>query len=476
MRKIFKLSILICLISFASCKKNLTATSTNGVNANTNSNNNGNGGNNNTGGTITKVADLTKNVKNISEMIVPDNFNFENNRLVNIDLSLTNNSFSTPHLISICDADPTSTLSTISQGSIDVNKPYSAKISLPYTTSKVYVIHKYPNNTSNIDILSIDANNNVSLNYLSKTNPDIVVGNTTIIFNSYPKSLINKKAIDNDGDGIQNSLDSYPDDAERAFNSYFPNDKDYATIMYEDLWPCKGDYDMNDLVVDLRHQIVTNSNNQVVEVKATYILRANGGNQPIAFCNVFPGSPSNISNIIGGTAESNLTESIIQLFNNSYKVLGGMNTLPRQDKLADQTISLSFRVTNKPTLSDFTVAEYNPFIWINTPDKGRGYEIHLPGHLPTNSVDKTLFKYADDATDISKQKYFLSKNNLPWGLMIPRSFKYCVELTMTDDGIIPDITQVYLRFAQWAQSGGKIYKDWYTEQTDYRNTKYIFNK
>jgi hypothetical protein len=51
--------------------------------------------------------------------------------------------------------------------------------------------------------------------------------------------------------------------------------------------------------------------------------------------------------------------------------------------------------------------------------------------------------------------------------MIPRSFKYCVELTMTDDGIIPDIISVYLRFAQWAQSGGKIYKDWYTEQTDY---------
>ncbi len=476
MRNLLQLSIIICFISFASCKKNQTATSTTGVFTNTNSNNNGNGGNNNTGGTTTKVADLTKNVKNISEMVVPDNFNFENNRLVNINLSLTSNSFSAPHLITICDADPSSSLSTISQGSIDVNKPYSSKISLPYTASKLYVIHKYPNNTSNINILSIDANNHISFNYLSKTNPDIVVGSDLVNFNTNLSTTLNKKGNDNDGDGIQNSLDSYPDDAERAFNNYFPNDKDFSTIMYEDLWPFKGDYDMNDLVVDLRHEIVTNSNNQVVEVKAIYIVRANGGNQPLAFCNVFPISPGNISNLIGGTAEANSTETIIQLFNNSNKVLGGMNTLPKQDKLLDQAISMSFKVSSKPKLSDFTIAEYNPFIWVNAPSKGRGYEIHLPGHLPTNSVDNTLFRYADDATDLAKQKYFLSKNNLPWGLMIPKSFKYCVELTMTDDGIIPDITQVYLRFAQWGQSGGKIYKDWYTEQSDYRNTKYIFNK
>ena len=476
MRNLFQLSILICFISLASCKKNQTATSTNGVYTNNNSSNNGTSGNNGTGGTTNKVADLTKNVKNISEMIVPDNFNFENNRLVNINLSLTSNSYSSPHLISICDADPASTFSTISQGSIDTNKPYSSKISLPYTASKLYVIHKYPDNTSNINILSIDANNNISFNYLSKTNPDILVGSSVVDFKTNTSSQLNKKGNDNDGDGIQNSLDSYPDDAEKAFNSYFPNDKDYATIMYEDLWPCKGDYDMNDLVVDLRHQIVTNASNQVVEVKATYILRANGGNQPLAFCNVFPVSPSNISNLSGGTAEASSTESIIQLFNNSYKVLGGMNTLAKQDKLPDQTLNMSFKVSSKPKLSDFTVAEYNPFIWVNSPDKGRGYEIHLPGHLPTSSVDNTLFKYADDATDIARHKYFLSKNNLPWGLMIPKSFKYCVELTMTDDGIIPDITQVYLRFAQWAQSGGTIYKDWYTEQSDYRNTKYIYNK
>lgn len=476
MRNVFQFSILICFVLFASCKENKTATNTNGVYTNNTNNNGNNNGSNGTGGTTTKLADLTKNVKNISEMIVPDNFNFENNRLVNINLSLTNNAFSSPHLISICDADPSSTFSTISQGSIDLNKPYNSKISVSNSTNKLYVIHKYPNNTSNIDILSIDANNNVSFNYLSKTNTDIVIGSGYSDFSENSTLTLSKKGNDNDGDGIQNSLDSYPDDAEKAFNSYFPNDKDYATIMYEDLWPCKGDYDMNDLVMDLRHQIVTNANNQVVEVKATYILRANGGNQPLAFCNVFPISPSSVSNLSGGIAESNSSETIIQLFNNSYKVLGGMNTLSKQDKLPEQTINMSFKVSGNPKLSDFTVAEYNPFIWVNTPDKGRGYEIHLPGHLPTSSVDNTMFKYADDATDRTKNKYFLSKNNLPWGLMIPKSFKYCVELTMTDDGIIPDITQVYLRFAQWAQSGGKIYKDWYTEQTDYRNTKYIFNK
>lgn len=474
MRTFIQLLFIICFISFASCTK--TATNPNLV-TKTNTNTNGNNtGNNGTGSTTPKTPDLTKNVKNISEMIVPDNFNFENNRLVNINLSLTTNTYGASHLVSVCDADPNSIFSVIAQGSIDINKPFASKISIPFTSNKVYVIHKYPNNTTNINTLIIDANNNVSFNYLNKTNNDIVINHSEITSNSTLISSLNKKGDDSDGDGIVNSLDSYPSDPDRAFNNYFPNDKDYATLMYEDLWPCKGDYDMNDLVLDVRHQLITNANNQIVDVKATYIVRANGGNQALAFCNVFPFTPSTITNIVGGTLENNPTQSVIQMFDNCAKLLGGMNTLTKLDKLPDQTVKLSFSLSNKPKLSDYAIGEYNPFVWVNITGKGRGYEIHLPGHESTSLVDTKLFKYADDNTEVAKNRYYLAKNNLPWGLMIPRSLKYCVELTMTDDGIIPDITQVYLRFAQWAQSGGKLYNDWYTEQTNYRNDKYIYNK
>ncbi len=56
--------------------------------------------------------------------------------------------------------------------------------------------------------------------------------------------------VDTDGDGIANTLDMYPNDATRAFDNYYPSKTVFGTLAFEDLWPGKGDYDMNDLVVD----------------------------------------------------------------------------------------------------------------------------------------------------------------------------------------------------------------------------------
>merc|ERR1711991_317750 len=53
---------------------------------------------------------------------------------------------------------------------------------------------------------------------------------------------------DVDGDGISNAEDDFPDDADRSFNNFFPA-SGYGTLAFEDLWPARGDYDFNVLVV-----------------------------------------------------------------------------------------------------------------------------------------------------------------------------------------------------------------------------------
>ena len=57
---------------------------------------------------------------------------------------------------------------------------------------------------------------------------------------------------DTDGDGVADNNDAFPNDPERAFRRYFPGRNSTVTLAYEDLFPVRGDYDFNDLVLSAR--------------------------------------------------------------------------------------------------------------------------------------------------------------------------------------------------------------------------------
>ena len=50
------------------------------------------------------------------------------------------------------------------------------------------------------------------------------------------------EANDSDANGIQDSLDEFPDDYRRAFSSFYPSNTEYVSLAYEDKWPHLGDY------------------------------------------------------------------------------------------------------------------------------------------------------------------------------------------------------------------------------------------
>lgn len=282
---------------------------------------------------------------------------------------------------------------------------------------------------------------------------------------------------DTDKDGANDNIDEYPNDPNLAFNNYYPNGKELATAAFEDLWPSKGDYDMNDLVIDFRHNFITNANNEVVKYDGYYRLRASGGSQRIAFCMGLPVKADNHSDIEGAVQEKGHDNIVFTLFEDTKKELGGWNTVMSQPKVDFREYKVSFDLKEYVSLKEFgPITYFDPFIWVNEEKKGRGYEIHVPGNAPTALADKQWFGYADDATNPEKGNYYLSKNNLPWAFVVPENFDYCVELSMLGMKEPIDITQVYLHFAQWAQSNGEIYKDWYKDEKGYRNSEYLYTK
>lgn len=273
---------------------------------------------------------------------------------------------------------------------------------------------------------------------------------------------------DTDGDGVADNLDAYPNDATRAYNVTGAT----GTLAFEDEWPAKGDFDMNDVVMGYSYTLVTSASNTVVSVAGTYTLYARGGDYANTFGIEFPVSSSLVSGLAitkGGAAvtapafESGQSKAVVILFTNMQTEMATYNTKLGDVFSAYKTYTVSFNITGGPSLSSFGQDAYNPFLY----NSGRGHEVHLSGKTPTTLADASLFGTSDDNTSVASSRYYVTKAGLPYAINVPVVFAYPVERM--------DITTAYLHFADWAVSGGSSYTDWYSNTgTGYRNTANIF--
>ncbi|OYU95262.1 MAG: hypothetical protein CFE21_13245 [Bacteroidetes bacterium B1(2017)] len=268
---------------------------------------------------------------------------------------------------------------------------------------------------------------------------------------------------DTDNDGVCDANDCEPNNAAVATCNTYGT----GTLAFEDLWPSQGDYDMNDVVVSYNYTVKANASNIVTRVEASYTLRATGGTYMNGFGVQFPVDRSKISGVSGATLEANQSKAVLLMFNNMRGEMNMWNTVPGQTVSPTKTYNVAFNISNGPTLSAFGLSYYNPFIWNGTPGFGRGYEIHLPGQMPTDLANNSLFGASNDGTNLNTHDTYVSKNGrYPWAINIPASFSYPKEKA--------DVNTAYTKFATWVSSGGSLYTDWYSNGSGYRNAANIY--
>jgi LruC domain-containing protein len=215
--------------------------------------------------------------------------------------------------------------------------------------------------------------------------------------------LSNALISDADGDGIADDQDDYPNDPLRAFDNYYPA-AGYGSLAYEDLWPGKGDYDFNDLVVDYRFHTVTNAQNKVVDIKATFASKASGAALENGFGFGLPNASANLSSdpanitVTGSKINHNYivlnahghedgqSKPVVIVHDNIFNLLPhpgiglGVNTVEWAPFVAfDTTV-----ITIVPSTADlvfliFNLGSWNPFLIVN---KERGHECTCPTIRP----------------------------------------------------------------------------------------------
>ncbi len=286
---------------------------------------------------------------------------------------------------------------------------------------------------------------------------------------------------DTDQDGIIDELDDYPNDPDAAFDSYTPSALGMGTLAYEDLWPIQGDYDFNDLVIGYRFINVMNSNNQSVRLKAELELRAIGAGKHSGFGIELPFSKADIASVSGYSLNGNLIsldgnglesgqeKAVIIVFNDAFDYMNPqtdqefVNTRESEANIATVTFNITIEFVNPIDGSQMDEAPFNPFIFSSY---ARDIEVHLSGKEPTSLADQSYFGTGNDDTTPGIGKYYQNTNNMPWAINVIHSFRYPLEKSRID--------QAYNKFVDWGISNGTAFRDWYGDNSGYRNLSRIY--
>ncbi len=276
---------------------------------------------------------------------------------------------------------------------------------------------------------------------------------------------------DSDGDGVDDPNDSHPNDPERASEV-----QTIGTLTYEDLWPSEGDYDLNDLVLGYTIDEDLHADGTVKEINASFEVRARGASLDNGFAVGLNGVAADVGQTAtisrnGADAEALGAEAgqsklVFNLLANATP-----ESVPTQGEACDDffntdpackpaaqggTFTMNVVFDTPQARDALGYAPYDPFMYRSD---NRGLEIHLPDMAPTDLADASLLGTDSDASDAASGVYYKTAKSLPWGLNIPaQSWRYPAETL--------GVTDMYLDFFTWAQSGGTEATDWYLNPSD----------
>ena len=271
-------------------------------------------------------------------------------------------------------------------------------------------------------------------------------------------------AQDSDGDGVPDAVDAYPCDPEASAVAFAPARGDHGLLMYEDLWPSRGDLDFNDVVVTYNYIYRMNGAGRVLSLRATYNLRALGGLYTHGLGLRLPvarGAVQSVTRVVGSgspevlapsTGDDDLTvvisHNLRELFGNAA---GPINSEPGS-ALEGSVVEVLITFASPVILSSAS-APNDVFIFRSaTPS----HEIHRPEFGGTSAMDMTLFGTADDGSTGARR--FVDFAGLPFGLHLPTLALYPRE------GV--SLSTLYPGVVLFAASGGTEAADFYTQNVN----------
>ena len=229
---------------------------------------------------------------------------------------------------------------------------------------------------------------------------------------------------------------------------------------FEDLWPSKGDYDMNDAVVAFKHYKAIRKEYDWKEEKImkqtfqlttyqNYVELTNGLavriNAPVAPSSVVMKKVKNGEE----TTATFVKDGDVYLLTEDFK--GELGT------------TYVLELVYNSGIAEDKLATAQPFIFRNQ-NNGKRWEVHIVGEKPSDKMDYNLFGKSDDLSDPAKDLYFVSEGSYPFAFFLNNAdisvFQPTILLRQNER---KPIDELFPNFLKWSTSNGTTNQDWYVK-------------
>ena len=229
---------------------------------------------------------------------------------------------------------------------------------------------------------------------------------------------------------------------------------------FEDLWPAQGDYDMNDVVVDFKHEREMTRNNTTENFKTIYqtfylttyqnyvtlvsglALKLNTKKKPTSIV---------MKKIASGSDDE---ETVT--FENDGSIYYLTN-----DVKAELGTTYILELFYKDGVGKDDLASVEPFIFRKEAND-QEWEVHIPYEVPTAKMDFSYFGKGDDASKVSDNIFFVRSGNYPFAFYLAGvnidAFKDTILLRANESKMID---KLYPDFLDWSLSKGTEKEQWY---------------
>jgi LruC domain-containing protein len=270
--------------------------------------------------------------------------------------------------------------------------------------------------------------------------------------------------------------------------SYYPSASGYTSFAFEDLYPDLGDFDMNDVLMNVRITEFV-KNGQVIRLKFEGKLAALGASYRNGFAIQLDGvdpaaiKGDSIELIVNNqrefypVLESGQSRAVLIASNNLWSIVQPGEADCRYFRVEEgcgtesrPNWSMIVPFITPVATGSMPPKPYDPFIFA-TPgtyhgntvtaatngQPGRKLEIHLKNKVPSDSFETGIFGLAKDASNVELQHLFQTADGIPWAIEIPIDWRHPKE------GV--NLLQAYPQFFDFAaDSSGQTNPQWYLPQ------------
>jgi len=235
------------------------------------------------------------------------------------------------------------------------------------------------------------------------------------------------------------------------------NKKSSTTGVYafEDKWPSKGDYDLNDAVLNAKHEREFNDKGKIIK-ETFYLTTYQNYVELKSGLGLTLNKQVDLKSIVMKKVAPESTDTLSTVFANSGNVYYLTDDIKSE---IGTTYILELEYKN-PLSSSSVMASIQPFIYRS--EGNQNWEVHIPLEAPTGKMNFNYFGKDDDCSDLVHGLYYVREGNYPFAFYLKNADIDAFKETILkrENESIP-IDEFFPGFMDWSTSGGTKSTDWY---------------